>query len=90
MAAREQNKGKYESVNKENTSRYSKRATYQIEISELEGKENYLQLSHLDIGVIVSTEIIVVPTTSFLLEIESINAFMAEEEIKSIGHNKEI
>ena len=41
-------------------------------------------------GVIVSTEIIVVPTTSFLLEIESINAFMAEEKIKSIGHNKEI
>lgn len=47
-------------------------------------------MSRLDIGVIVSTEIIVVPTTSFLLEIESINAFMAEEEIKSIGHNKEI
>ena len=59
-----------------------------IEISESEGRENYFQLSLIDIGV--SYYRIYCDADYVVVYQKGINAFMAEVETKGISHSKEI
>ena len=59
-----------------------------IEISESEGRENYFQLSLIDIGV--SYYRIYYDAKYVIVYQKGINGFMTEVETKGISHNKEI